>query len=149
MYITTLPKCPVVVIRDALHQVKHGSWQAAYGTVPVVPYPHVQVSCVKVLKVLIKWYEILRKKTSSRRQNRAGILDNFCVFSKHTLQVKSEHEWWMMIEGLLLLRWIKQSLGSYFLIHAFYTQLWIKAHDFLKFYDHMHFNVQGSKSCSL
>lgn len=54
MYIIGLPKCPVVVIRDPLHQVKHGPWQAAYGTVPVVSYPHVQVSSVKVLKILIK-----------------------------------------------------------------------------------------------
>ncbi len=54
-----VPECPVVVIRHPLHQVEDRSWQAAYGTVPVVPYPHVQVSSVKVLKILVKWYEIL------------------------------------------------------------------------------------------
>lgn len=55
-----LPECPVIVIRHPLHQVKHRPWQAAYRAVPVVSYPHVQVSGVEVLKVLIKWYKILK-----------------------------------------------------------------------------------------
>lgn len=58
----TVPECPVVVIRHPLHQVKDRTWQAAYRTVPVVSYPHVQVSSVKVLKILIKWYKILKAK---------------------------------------------------------------------------------------
>lgn len=55
----TVPKSPVVVIGHPLHQVKHGAWQAAHGPIPVVSHPHVQVSGVKVLKVLIERYEIL------------------------------------------------------------------------------------------
>lgn len=55
----TVPKSPVVVIGHPLHQVKHGAWQAAHGPIPVVSHPHVQVSGVKVLKVLIEGYEIL------------------------------------------------------------------------------------------
>lgn len=65
---TTVPKGPVVVIGHPLHQVKHGARQAANGTIPVVSHPHVQVSGVKVLKVLIEGYEILRRRRKNNEQ---------------------------------------------------------------------------------
>lgn len=60
-----VPESPVVVIRHPLHQVKDGSWQAAYGTVPVVSYSHVQVPSVEVFKILIKWYKFLKAETNT------------------------------------------------------------------------------------
>lgn len=63
----TVPKCPVVVVGHPLHQVEDGSRQAAHGAIPVVSNPHVQVSGVKVLKVLIERYEILRTRKEKMR----------------------------------------------------------------------------------
>lgn len=63
----TVPESPVVVVRHPLHQVKDRPWQAAYGTVPVVSYPHVQVSSVEVLEILIKRHEILRAKSKHQQ----------------------------------------------------------------------------------
>lgn len=52
-------KSPIVVVGDSLHQVHLCSWDAAYGPVPVVSYPHVKVSGVKVLKVLVEGHKVL------------------------------------------------------------------------------------------
>lgn len=52
-------KCPVVVLGRSLHQVHSGPWDAAYGPVPVVPYTHVEVSGVKVLKILVEGHKVL------------------------------------------------------------------------------------------
>lgn len=57
-----IPECPVVVIWHPLHQVKHRAWQAAHRPIPVVSHPHVQVSGVKVFKVLIERNEILQRR---------------------------------------------------------------------------------------
>lgn len=59
------PKCPVVVIRHPLHHVKQRPWGTANGPVPVVSDSHVNVSCVKILKVLIQWHKILYKRGRS------------------------------------------------------------------------------------
>lgn len=61
-------KGPVVVVGDPVHQVHLGSWNAADGPVPVVPYPHVEVPGVKVLKVLVERHKVLKK---GRRQSRS------------------------------------------------------------------------------
>ncbi len=61
----TVPKSPVVVVRNPLHQVKNRSRQAANGTVPVVSYSHVEIPSVEVLEILIKWDKILRSKRNT------------------------------------------------------------------------------------
>lgn len=76
---STVPECPVVVIRHPLHEVKDRSREAAYGTVPVVSYPHVQVSSVKVLKILIKRYKILKANIN--------MLNNFPVTQYEEVRV--------------------------------------------------------------
>lgn len=53
------PKCPVVIICNAFHEVKLWPWDTANWTIPVIPYSHIEVSGVKVLKILIKWHKIL------------------------------------------------------------------------------------------
>lgn len=53
------PKCPVVIICDTLHQVKLWPRDTANWTIPVIPYSQIEVSGVKVLKILIKWHKIL------------------------------------------------------------------------------------------
>lgn len=53
------PKCPVVIICDTFHEVKLWPWDTANWTIPVIPYSHIEVSGVKVLKILIKWHKIL------------------------------------------------------------------------------------------
>ena len=55
-----VPECPVVIVGHPLHQVKGGPRQTAYGPVPVVSDPHVQVPRVEVLKVLIHWHKLLK-----------------------------------------------------------------------------------------
>lgn len=52
-------KSPVVVVGHSFHQVHFGPRDAAYGPVPVVSYTHVEVSGVKVLKVLVEGHEVL------------------------------------------------------------------------------------------
>lgn len=59
------PKRPVVVIRHPLHHVKQRPWGTANGPVPVVSDSHVNVSSVKILKVLIQWHKILYKRGRS------------------------------------------------------------------------------------
>lgn len=54
-----IPIGPVVVIGYSLHEVKHRTGHAADGPVPVVSYPHVQVTSVKILKILVKRNEVL------------------------------------------------------------------------------------------
>lgn len=56
-----LLECPVVVVRNSLHQVHFSARDAADGSVPVVSDPHVQVSGVEVLKVLIERDKILHR----------------------------------------------------------------------------------------
>lgn len=56
---TDSPKCPVVIISNAFHEVKLWPWDTANWTIPVIPYSHIEVSGVKVLKILIKWHKIL------------------------------------------------------------------------------------------
>lgn len=73
------PKRPVVIIRNAFHEVKLWPRDTANWTIPVIPYSHIEVSGVKVLKVLIKWHKILvwkhaqgyvaRKKSASVPQS--------------------------------------------------------------------------------
>lgn len=53
------PKCPVVIICNAFHEVKLWPWDTANWTIPVITYSHIEVSGVKVLKILIKWHKIL------------------------------------------------------------------------------------------
>lgn len=52
-------KSPVVVMGCSFHQVHFGPWDAAYGPVPVVSDPHVEVSGVKVLKILVERNKVL------------------------------------------------------------------------------------------
>lgn len=52
-------KSPVVVVGGSVHQVHLSSWNTADGSVPIVSDAHVEVSGVKVLKVLIKWHKVL------------------------------------------------------------------------------------------
>lgn len=52
-------KSPVVVVGGSFHQIHLGSRDAAYRPVPVVSYPHIKVSGVKVLKILVERYKIL------------------------------------------------------------------------------------------
>lgn len=54
-------KCPVVVLGRPPHQVHFGTRDTAYGPVPVVPYTHVEVSGVEVLKVLVEGHKVLHK----------------------------------------------------------------------------------------
>lgn len=54
-----LLKSPIVVTGGSAHQVHFGSRDAAYGPVPVVSDPHVKVSGVKVLKILVKGHKVL------------------------------------------------------------------------------------------
>lgn len=70
----TAPECPVVVIGNPLHQVKHRAWQAAYRPIPVVSHPHVKVPGVKVFKVLIERYEILLGKRKKNEQPQSEAL---------------------------------------------------------------------------
>lgn len=50
---------PIVVARGSFHQVHFGSRDAAYGPVPVVTDPHVKVSGVKVLEILVEGHKVL------------------------------------------------------------------------------------------
>lgn len=52
-------KSPVVVVGGSFHQIHLGSRDAAYRPVPVVSYPHIEVSGVKVLEILVERYKIL------------------------------------------------------------------------------------------
>lgn len=52
-------KSPVVVVGHSFHQVHFGPGDAAYGPVPVVSDPHVEVSRVKVLKILVEGNKVL------------------------------------------------------------------------------------------
>lgn len=54
-----LLKRPVVVIGGSFHQVHFGPRDATYGPVPVVSDPHVKVSGVKVLKILVEGHKVL------------------------------------------------------------------------------------------
>ena len=58
-YEAAVPESPVVIVRHPLHQVEGGPRQTAYGPVPVVSDPHVQVPRVEVLKVLIHRHKLL------------------------------------------------------------------------------------------
>lgn len=53
------PKCPVVIVCNSLHEVKLWPRDTANWTIPVIPYPQIEVSGVKVLEILIKWHKIL------------------------------------------------------------------------------------------
>lgn len=52
-------KSPVVVVGHSLHQVHFGPRHAADGPVPVVPDPHVQISGVEVLEILVEGHKVL------------------------------------------------------------------------------------------
>lgn len=54
-----LPESPVVIIRDPFHEVKNRTGKTAYGPIPVVPDPHVQISFVEVFKILVKGNKVL------------------------------------------------------------------------------------------
>lgn len=43
----------------SLHQVHFGPGHAADGPVPVVPDPHVQISVVEVLEILVEGHKVL------------------------------------------------------------------------------------------
>lgn len=51
---------PVVVRGRSLQQVHFCPRHTAYGPVPVVPYTHVEVSGVKVLKILVEGHKVLQ-----------------------------------------------------------------------------------------
>lgn len=55
-----LLESPVIVMGNSLHQIHLGAWDAADGSVPVVSNPHVQVTGVEVLKVLVEGDKLLR-----------------------------------------------------------------------------------------
>lgn len=74
MTTAAVPECPIVVIGNSLHQVKHRAWQAAHRSIPVVSHPHVQVSGVKVFKVLIERNEILRRRRRKNEQPQSEAL---------------------------------------------------------------------------
>lgn len=44
---------------DLLQQVHSGPGNAAEGPVPIVSYPHVQISGVEVLKILVEGHKVL------------------------------------------------------------------------------------------
>lgn len=57
--VSFLLKSPIVVMGNSFHQVHFGPRDAAYGPVPVVSDPHVKVSGVKVLKILVEGHKVL------------------------------------------------------------------------------------------
>lgn len=63
-----LLKGPVIVVGNSFHHVHPRPRNAADGTVPVVPDPHVQVPGVKVLKVLIEGDKILQEEEERVRK---------------------------------------------------------------------------------
>ena len=69
-----IPIGPVVVIGHPLHEVKHRTWHTADGSVPAVTYPHVKVTGVKVLKILVKGNKVLWTRHSVRYSVGNGIL---------------------------------------------------------------------------
>lgn len=64
-------KCPVVVARLSLHQVHFGPGYAADGPVPVVPDPHVQISGVEVLEILVEGHKVLHVDGDRRQLGRS------------------------------------------------------------------------------
>lgn len=77
----SVPEGPVVVVGHSLQQVKDGPGQAAYGPVPVVPYSHVQISGVKVFKVLIKRNKILKESRNIYDKRTNPVSSGSKVFS--------------------------------------------------------------------
>lgn len=61
-------KSPVVVVGRSLHQVHFGPRYAAYGPVPVVSYTHVEVSGVKILKILVEGHKVLHMDKHRERE---------------------------------------------------------------------------------
>lgn len=59
--IFVLLKSPVVVTGHSLHHIHFSPRNATYWPVPVVSDPHVKVSGIKVLEILVKWHKVLEK----------------------------------------------------------------------------------------
>lgn len=64
-------KRPVVVAGLPFQQVHFGPGGAAQGPIPVVPNPHVNVSGVEVLKVLVERHKVLQGE-EPRGNNEGG-----------------------------------------------------------------------------
>lgn len=58
---------------DSLHQVHSGPGHAADGPVPVVPDPHVQISGVEVLEILVEGHKVLDLDRDGGQLRLAGL----------------------------------------------------------------------------
>lgn len=87
-----LLKSPVVVMRNPFDEVHLRPRHAAYGPVPAIPYPHVQISCVEIFKILIKRNKVL-EKTMRDREDASGVCDTLTPFSNVFVSVAKERGW--------------------------------------------------------
>lgn len=74
------------------HQVHFGPGYAADGPVPVVPDPHVQVSGVEVLKILVEGHEVLHADEDRGQLGWFIITGCKCALSDLTFQVLPENK---------------------------------------------------------